>query len=160
MYVLNGIRLSPNKPFTHNGIQYPANWISLSTESEKEALGIVYVAPTQTISYNSNFYNLIANNQVIEKDLEDRTTPNYTPGLKTIWKKQQDKEAYDLLSPTDWYVTRKSETGVDIPVDITSYRTSVRNVCEQRKDSLDAATTLAEFIVATEFSGMDWPESL
>jgi len=160
MYVLNGIRLSPNKAFTYNGIQYPANWISLSTESEKEALGIEFVAPTQTPSYDSRFYNLIANNQVIEKDLEDRTTPNYTPGLKTIWKNRQDKEAYDLLSSTDWYVTRKSEIGADIPVGITSYRTSVRNVCEQRKNALGIATNMTEFIGVTTFSGMDWPENV
>ena len=157
MYVLNGIRLSPNKPFTHNGIQYPANWISLSTESEKEALGIEFVAPTQIPSYDPRFYTLLANNQVSEKQLDD---VGPVKGLKTAWKKQQNAEAYDLLSLTDWYVTRKSETDVDIPDEVFLYRAAVRNVCQQRKDSLDAATTLAEFIEATEFSGMDWPENV
>ena len=45
MYVLNGIRLSPNKAFTHNGVQYPANWIELSTESERIGIGISFIAP-------------------------------------------------------------------------------------------------------------------
>ena len=55
-------------------------------------------------------------------------------------------------------MTRKSEIDTDIPVGITSYRTSVRNVCEQRKNALGIATNMTEFIGVTTFNGMDWPE--
>ena len=160
MYVLNGIRLSPNKAFTHNGIQYPANWIELSTESEKSAIGIEFVAPNPRPNYDHRFYDMDGNNQLIAKELEDVTTPTDKIGLKTIWKNKQNEEAYNLLSPTDWYVTRKSEIDTDIPVGITSYRTSVRNVCEQRKNALGIATNMTEFIGVTTFSGMDWPENV
>lgn len=149
MYVLNGIRLSPNKAFTHNGVQYPANWIELSTESDRQAVGISYVAPTPTPNYDNRFYTLNGS-EVVEKNLDD---------LKVAWKNIQNEEAYKLLSPSDWYVTRKSEIDTDIPVGITSYRTSVRNVCEQRKNALDIATNMTEFIGVTTFSGMDWPEN-
>ena len=150
MYVLNGIRLSPNKAFTHNGVQYPANWIELSTESEKFAIGIEYFAPTPTLNYDRRFYSYNGS-EVVEKNLND---------IKIIWKNKQNEEAYKLLFPTDWYVTRKSEIDTDIPVGITSYRTSVRNVCEQRKNALGIATNMTEFIGVTTFSGMDWPENV
>ena len=149
MYVLNGIRLSPNKAFTHNGVQYPANWIELSTESDRQAVGISYVAPTPTLKYHHRFYTLNGSG-VVEKNLDD---------LKVVWKNIQNQEAYKLLSPSDWYVTRKSEIDTDIPVGITSYRTSVRNVCEQRKNALGIVTNMTEFIGVTTFSGMDWPEN-
>jgi hypothetical protein len=31
-------------PFTHNDIQYPANWIRLASEADKEAIGLVWEA--------------------------------------------------------------------------------------------------------------------
>ena len=64
MYVLNGIRLSPNKAFTHNGVQYPANWIELSTESEKFAIGIEYFSPTPTLNYAVSYTHLRAHETV------------------------------------------------------------------------------------------------
>jgi len=165
MYVLNGIRLSPNKAFTHNGVQYPANWIELSTESERIGIGISFITPNSPPSYDGRFYVLSPTNQVIGKSLEDSivmidSVKTNVLGLKTIWKNDQNEEAYKLLSPTDWYVTRKSEIDTDIPVGITSYRTSVRNVCEQRKNALGIATNMTEFIGVTTFSGMDWPENV
>jgi hypothetical protein len=42
MFILNGKPLSPDVAFTDpaTGVQYPANWLRLSTLEEKEAIGI------------------------------------------------------------------------------------------------------------------------
>lgn len=40
MYKLNGKALPMDVAFTHNDVQYPANWLRLSTKEEKDALGI------------------------------------------------------------------------------------------------------------------------
>jgi hypothetical protein len=37
----------------------------------------------------------------------------------------------DLLQPTDWYVIRKAERGIDIPDQIASYRLNVLNKLEE-----------------------------
>ena len=39
-FKLNGKELPLDKPFTHNGIKYPANWLRLTTLDEKKAIGI------------------------------------------------------------------------------------------------------------------------
>ena len=44
MFLLDGKRLPQDTPFTQNGIQYPANWLNLSSLEEKEAIGITEVA--------------------------------------------------------------------------------------------------------------------
>ena len=154
MLVLDGKQLRPGRPFTHNGIQYPSNWLRLTSWEEKEAIGITEVpdpAPVDTRFYWDTD---------IPKQLEDTTdvvSGITTTGLKTQWKAQQNQTAYTLLAPTDWYVVRKTETDEAIPVGITSFRGEVRNISNQRKVSIDTASSVENLIGITTFSGLDWP---
>lgn len=154
MLLLDGKQLRPGRPFTHNGIQYPANWLRLTSWAEKEAIGITEVpdpAPVDTRFYWDTD---------IPKQLEDTTdvaSGITTTGLKTQWKAQQDQTAYSLLAPTDWYVVRKSETDEAIPVGITSFRGEVRTVCEGRKTAIDGATDVPSLVGIVTFYGLDWP---
>jgi len=154
MLLLDGKQLRPGRPFTHNGIQYPANWLRLTSWAEKEAIGITEVpdpAPVDTRFYWDTD---------IPKQLEDTTdvaSGITTTGLKTQWKAQQDQTAYTLLAPTDWYVVRKSETDEAIPVGITSFRGEVRTVCEGRKIAIDGATDVPSLVGIVTFYGLDWP---
>ena len=54
MLILNGKPLSYDRAFTHAGIQYPANWLRLSSLSEKQAIGISEVADEP--AYDQQFY--------------------------------------------------------------------------------------------------------
>jgi hypothetical protein len=154
MLLLDGKQLRPGRPFTHNGIQYPANWLRLTSWAEKEAIGITEVpdpAPVDTRFYWDTD---------IPKQLEDTTdvaSGITTTGLKTQWKAQQDQTAYTLLAPTDWYIVRKSETDEAIPVGITSFRGEVRTVCEGRKVAIDGATDVPSLVGIVTFAGLDWP---
>lgn len=40
---------------------------------------------------------------------------------------ENKKQAYNELLPTDWYVIRKLETGIDIPAEILAERQAIRN---------------------------------
>ena len=154
MLVLDGKQLRPGRPFTHNGIQYPANWLRLTSWAEKEAIGITEVP--DPVPVDTRFYW----DTDIPKQLEDTTdvvSGITTTGLKTQWKAQQDQTAYTLLAPTDWYVVRKTETDEAIPVGITSFRGEVRNISNQRKVSIDTASSVENLIGITTFSGLDWP---
>lgn len=152
MLVLDGKQLRPGRPFTHNGIQYPANWLRLTSWAEKQAIGITEVADPTPV--DNRFYWSEGN----PKQLEDETVAGITTtGLKTQWKQQQDQTAYTLLSPTDWYVVRKSETDVAIPVGIVSFRSEVRTVCEGRKVAIDGATDVPSLVGIVTFYGLDWP---
>lgn len=51
MYTHNGTIISPNTPFTLNGKQYPANWLTLAGPSDLAQAGIVYTPdPGPTLS--------------------------------------------------------------------------------------------------------------
>jgi len=156
MLLLDGKQLVPGRPFTHNGIQYPSNWLRLTTWEEKEAIGITEVpdpAPVDTRFYWD--HNLP---KQLEDDGPDPNTGITTTGLKTQWKQQQDQVAHSLLAPTDWYVVRNAEVGVEIPAGITSYRAAVRDISNQRKVAIGLATDVPSLIGITTFSGLDWPE--
>jgi len=157
-YILGGKKLRQGKPFTHNGIQYPANWLKLSTSEDKAALGITWQIQEDT-SYNPKWES---SRGVWRTDLEDDgPDPNTgvtTTGLRTQHKEYQNKGAYDLLSPTDWYVTRKSEVGTAIPVGITSFRNAVRITCESRKVAISSATSVESLCGITTFPTLAWPK--
>ena len=69
MFLLNGKPLAVDTPFTANDIQYPANWLRLSSETEKIAIGITEVA--DPVRADDRFYwNGDINNP---KALEDVT---------------------------------------------------------------------------------------
>ena len=154
MFILDGKQLRPGRPFTHNGIQYPANWLRLTSWEEKAAIGITEQPDPTPV--DTRFYWSEGNPKQLE-DTTDEATGITTTGLKTQWKKQQDQTAYTLLAPTDWYVVRKSETDEAIPVGVTSFRSEVRTVCEGRKVAIDGATDVPSLVGIVTFAGLDWP---
>ena len=59
MFILDGKRLPLDKAFTHAGIQYPANWLRLTTLREKQAIGITEVPDPPSPSYDQRFYGVM-----------------------------------------------------------------------------------------------------
>jgi len=165
MLLLDGKQLVPGRPFTHNGIQYPSNWLRLTSWEEKEAIGITEVpdpAPVDTRFYwDHDLPKRLEDEPAVDENndpvLDENGVQVINTGLKTQWKAQQDQTAYSLLAPTDWYVVRKSEAGTDVPVGISSFRADVRTICEGRKNAIGLATDVPSLIGITTFSGLDWP---
>ena len=165
MLLLDGKQLRPGKPFTHNGIQYPSNWLRLTSWEEKEAIGITEVpdpAPVDTRFYwDHDLPKRLEDEPAVDENndpvLDENGVQVINTGLKTQWKAQQDQTAYSLLAPTDWYVVRKPEVGTDVPVGISSFRADVRTICEGRKNAIGLATDVPSLIGITTFSGLDWP---
>ena len=142
MYVLDGKKLRQGRPFTHNGIQYPGNWLALTSADEKSAIGITWEA--DPAPFNGKFYFSAGS---------PRDVADVKPGMLT----EQDSTAHNLLAPTDWYVVRKYETSTAIPVGITSYRTAVRDTCESRKVAINGAADIPALVGVSTFGGMNWP---
>ena len=53
-FLLNGKPLAVDTPFTVGDINYPANWLRLSTAEEKTAIGITETAEPNV--YDTRFY--------------------------------------------------------------------------------------------------------
>ena len=128
--------------------------MDLTTTEEKAAIGITWEA--DSASFDGRFYY----SAEVARPLEDSAADSAgisTTGLKTIWKKDQDTSAHNLLAPTDWYVVRKYETDTAIPVGIASYRTAVRDTCESRKVAINGAADIPALVGVATYSGMSWP---
>jgi len=150
MFVLNGKPLALDRAFTTpDGTQYPANWLRLASPQERAAIGIT--EQPNSPSWDQRYYwGYDADGELIPKQLEDETiTPEegepYTQtGLKTLHINQTKDTANTLLAPTDWYIVRKFERDVDVPVGIASYRAAVIEVSGQRENLIGLTTSVAE----------------
>ena len=151
MLKLDGKTLSYDVAFSHNDINYPANWLRLASLDEKNAMGITEVADPPW--YDQRFYWGVGNPKALEdtnnyasydKDGKgEGEVTSVTTGLKTLWIAKQKAIAGNLLSQTDWMVTRKAETDAAIPADTTTYRVAVRTVCGEREAQITACADTA-----------------
>lgn len=133
MFMLNGQPLQLDTPFIAGDIQYPANWLRLTSLEEKLAIGITEVP--DPVTYDDRFYWGPGN----PKDLDT---------LKATWTNNVNQIAYTLLAPSDWMVTRKTETGAAIPADWETYRAQVRADCSANRTLISQAADIDAFVAA------------
>jgi hypothetical protein len=155
-------------PFTHNDIQYPANWIRLASEEDKSAIGLVWEA--DAVRADDRFYwdGNINNPKALEDKEEsdeagnplyvkvlDKTDPQnpvmvdsterlVTKGLKSNFISQVKTTAGSILAQTDWMVIRKAERNVDIPSSVATYRASVVAKATELETAISAVTTVEQ----------------
>ena len=153
-YSLNGKTLQLDRAFTDStGVQRPANWLRLSTERDRELLGITWEAPTD-VSYDQRFYWGPSNPKQLDDQPavdEDGNELGYTQtGLKTLWKGIQEETAGKLLAPSDWRVVKELEVNSSFASARTAYssawmtyRAAVRTACNARQTEIDACADVA-----------------
>jgi len=144
-FLLNGKPLQEGVQFKDaDGTTYPANWLNQSTEEEKAAIGVIWVA--DPIKLDDRFY--WNGNPTSPKALEDKEetdsegNKSTTRGLKSQFISQIKQTAGSLLAQTDWYVIRKAERSIDIPSKVVTERAKI--VAEA--DRLEAAITECEYL--------------
>ena len=139
--MLDGRKLRQGRPFTDsNGIQYPGNWLKLTSDEEKAAVGITY--EPDPAPFDPKYYYSAGNPRPVD-DGTDEYDNEYT-GLKTGFIAEQATIAGQILSSTDWYAVRKAETSKAIPAAIKTYRAAVRTACDARQAEIAAVTTTEE----------------
>ena len=167
-FLLNGNPLAVDVPFTVGDVNYPANWLRLSTAQEKKDLNITEVADSPV--YDSRFYwdngTAKALDDVNAKDekgnlLKDENGDQIvTLGVKSVLKAQEKDTAGSLLAKYDWYVVRKAEKSTAIPSAITTYRDAVRTACNTRETEIDNCKDTAALVTlygSTEKDGVVTP---
>ena len=144
-FKLNGNPLAVDVPFTVGDINYPANWLRLSTAQEKKDLGITEVDDPKT--YDSRFYNGNGTAKALDDTKETHEGVEYTTlGVKSVLKAQEKGIAGSLLAKYYWYVVRKAEKSTAIPTAITTYRDGVRTACDTREKEIDACSDTAALV--------------
>ena len=163
--------------FTLNDNQYSSQIFTLWSKEEKQAIGIYEVETDSSKFKDESYYN--NTNEIFEfkngkairkwgtatpKQLEDVNAtdedgePVLQDGVQVVIKglKSQKisiskQQTAGLLQSTDWYVTRKSDTGTAIPQDIQDFRTEVRAVSNQQETQINACTTVEQLKALYEY---------
>ena len=153
-FKLDGKPLAVDVAFSHNDINYPANWLRLASKTEKEAIGITEVADDPV--YDSRFYwgdgTAKALDDVDAKDEKGNLLKNpdgsqmVIHGVKSVLKAQEKATAGSLLAKYDWYVVRKAEKDISIPSAISTFRNGVRTACDTREKEIDACSDTAALV--------------
>jgi hypothetical protein len=179
MYYLGSTALRQNSSFEIGGIVYPSNWLQQSTEDEKTAIGITWVA--DPVRADDRFYwngdatmpkaledvNAVDENgdplwvQELDEtqdppvmvDTEERLV---TRGLKYTWIAQVKHTAGSMLAQTDWMVIRKTERDVAIPSAIVTQRAAIVTECIRLETAITNAANMAAFIAVVQ--DQRWPE--
>ena len=142
-----------------NGTKHSSLWGRMSDEEKKEA-GLTYQPDPKT--WDNRFYRGWDEKEenLIERSIDDRESVDsegnkikdedgnvfIKEGLKTIAIRRCKETARSLLSKTDWYVTRKTDTGAAIPDTVGNYRTAVRTASKTIEDKINACDTHAKFM--------------
>lgn len=177
-FQINGKHLPEGVGFRDaNGTQYASNWLNLSTEEEKLAIGITWVA--DPVRSDDRFYwdGDINNPKALEDKLEvkedgtplykqvydkatesmvDTTEQVVTKGLKSNFIAQVKDTAGKLLAQTDWYIIRKAERNVDIPEEIALKRTQIVTEANRLETDIKASTTVEGLIEV--LNAQNWGE--
>ena len=148
----DGTKLPLDVAFTTpDGVQRPANFLRLSTERDRELLGITWVAETNQAWSQKFHWGYDSDNNLIPKQLNDEAildedgndTGEVQTGLKTLWKAKQNEIAASLLASSDWRVIKAKETSTNIPSTWKTYRAAVRTACNTRQTEIDNCSDVA-----------------
>lgn len=174
MYYQNNKPLPTGRAFTLGDVQYPANWLQLSSAEERAALGITWVA--DPVRADDRFYwNGDVNNPKAMDDVEEvdeNGDPMYvkvldnsdpanpvmvdsderlvTKGLKSVWTAQVKDTAGKQLAATDWMVIRKAERGVDIPADVVAKRAAIIAEADRLEAAIASSADVAALIAVVQ----------
>lgn len=133
MFRIDNKIIQMDTPFELNGVRYPSNWLRLSSDEEKKALGLELVVVTP--SPDPQFYDVFADGSFQPKSL------SY---LQKEWIADIDRQAFNYLKNTDWLVVRSVEKGRPISPEIKKFRDSVRNTASTLKDRVSATKDVEE----------------
>jgi hypothetical protein len=159
----NGQFIGASQAFTYNEIQYPSNWISLSTAEGRAALGIIEIPEQQRP--NDQYYWVVENDDgsftTTPKDLEDgdeytdlRGVTRRKQGLKSLSIDKVKMTAGTLLAQTDWMVIRKAERDVAIPADVVAKRAAIVAESERLEAAITAVTSVKALVGV--MNGQQW----
>ena len=148
--VQNGViqQLIPDgAQFTVDGVEYPSNWVNLSTPEEKAAIGMVDVvydpAPSDIyywVSQQDPVYNATAN--VVE--INFTSTPKDLFELQNNQVTATNNAAYTILQPSDWMVVRAVVTSSTVDPKWNAWRQEIRDQAAAQVTKITACTDVAQ----------------
>lgn len=140
MFILDGRPLSPDAPFKHMGVQYPANWLRLASPEERAAIGIEEVPDPP--SYDQRFW-------------WSPTVPKDHTQLVEQWVAATRQTANTLLAPTDWIIIREADNGKPADPLLKTWREDIRLATGAKVTAI--RETVDTPALAAYITGADYP---
>jgi hypothetical protein len=145
MFILDGQPLAPDVPFKHAGIQYPANWLRLSSQKERLAIGITEVPDPK--SWDERWaWGYDDKGDLIWKDHTQ---------LMEQWTQQTRTTANTLLAPTDWIIIREADNGKVADPVLKTWREDIRLATGVKVTAIRDTADTEE--LAAYITGADYP---
>lgn len=137
---ITGQYIQEGTPFTINGVQYPANFLNLSTPAEKTAIGLEEVIATNSPA-NDKFYWV--SSSLNGAELTYTNTPKDLDTCKSNEVSATNNTVYSLLQPTDWIDIRNLRDPSYKPEWMT-WRSTIRAEGSAQVTAINACTTIEE----------------
>ena len=147
----NGQYIQEGTQFTIDGVEYPSNWLNLSTPEEKAEIGLEEVIATNSPA--SDVYYWVST-ELNEASLTYINTPKDLDAVKLNAVSQINQNAYSLLLPSDWMVVKSVETNTPMSTDWNTWRQSIRTTADTARTEVTAATDVEA--VQTIMSNITW----
>ena len=125
-----GRALPLDKAFNHNNISFPANWLRVSTEADREAQGISWVTPEEP--------------PVVRAPLDREKSKGIAQAKDTAGK---------LLAQSDWMVIASVERSRVVADDWAEYRAAVIAEADRLEGEYNAAATYTDLDLIKQ----EWP---
>ena len=131
----DGTYLKEGRGWTDSdGIKHPSNWMIWTEDYKKNTMNLTWEEPLGSFD---SFYYYGWNSD------GDALLPKPLAELQSSKVSDAKQTSASMLSVTDWYVVRKTETGVAIPAEITAYRTAVRTNYASLKTAINNVSDIA-----------------
>lgn len=177
-YYLNGSPITEGSDITLNGMTYPYSWLEGTSPSVRASLGI---EKNGDINYDTKYYWGIDNPKILEdrEEVDKDNNPMYVQvfdstvgefgdmvdseermvakGLKNNCTVEIKSTTNNLLKPTDFYILRNAAEALEIPAEVSTYRTAVIAESDRLVTALAATTTVDGLIEV--MSSIAWPEA-
>ena len=124
-YTFNDKPIIHGTPFRSGDMTYTRAWWTISSDSEKTAVGIKTVA--DPVWYDQRFY-------------WGKDNPKSITDLKPLWIQYQKDAARGALNESDWMVVRAAEGGTALSEDMKTYRAAIRTKSKEREDQIAACS--------------------
>ena len=133
----DGQYINEGQAFTINDVQYPNNWLNLSTSEEKSAIGLEEVIATNSPANDIYYW---VSSTLDKASLTYTNTPKDLATVKANAVSQVNATAYSLLLPSDWMAVMASETGTPMDATWKAWRASIRAEALAATTAINAAT--------------------
>ena len=137
----DGQYIQEGSAFEIAGVQYPSNWLNLSSAEDKQAIGLEEVIVTNS-PLSDKFYWV--SETLNGASLTYTNTPKDVDTCKANEVSATNAVAYSILLPSDWMATKAFETGTTVAAEWATWRASIRTTAATHIAAINACTTIEQ----------------